>query len=279
MFDIKIKEVNYHYSRNCAGEYPIVKATIHIQDEYTHMVHICRTWVFDALSYVNKDPVVGPIELIIEELVKKMWTALHIPIPKERVVLIDIYLPEPADTFDMSYMNELFTKYLAHERFRDICARMLCNSRFGLLSIEPEVPNRDICTLYPEPSKYEDTDNKRLGRFLEVEAMIRDYNKKREKAKEKIKEYEMKKIEKVIFNDPATIVFWRDGSKTVVKAQDEPFDKEKGLAMAIAKKVYGNEGNYYNEFKKFIKDEPSVKVNSIEEVLDYLEPKEDDKNE
>ena len=56
----------------------------------------------------------------------------------------------------------------------------------------------------------------------------------------------VEKIEKVIFNDPATIVFWRDGSKTIVKAQtNETFDQEKGLAMAIAKKALGNEGNYY----------------------------------
>lgn len=59
-------------------------------------------------------------------------------------------------------------------------------------------------------------------------------------------------IENVIFNDPATIVFWDDGTKTVVKADDEPFDKEKGLAMAISKKFYGNKGRYFNEFKKWI---------------------------
>lgn len=58
-------------------------------------------------------------------------------------------------------------------------------------------------------------------------------------------------IKKVIFNDPATIVYWKDGTKTVVKAgADEYFDKEKGLAMAISKKVLGNKGNYYNTFKK-----------------------------
>lgn len=59
-------------------------------------------------------------------------------------------------------------------------------------------------------------------------------------------------IERVIFNDPATIVFWKDGSKTVVKASNEPFDEEKGLAMAIVKKVYGNKGNYFNQIKKFL---------------------------
>jgi hypothetical protein len=58
-------------------------------------------------------------------------------------------------------------------------------------------------------------------------------------------------IKKVIFNDPATIVLWEDGTKTVVKAQDEDFDAEKGLAMAISKKALGNQGNYCNEIKKW----------------------------
>ena len=61
-------------------------------------------------------------------------------------------------------------------------------------------------------------------------------------------------IKRVIFNDPATIVFWTDGTKTVVKAVDEEFDKEKGLAMAIAKKAMGNKGNYFNRIKKWIKE-------------------------
>ena len=63
------------------------------------------------------------------------------------------------------------------------------------------------------------------------------------------------KIKDVKFNDPATIVFWEDGTKTVVKAQDgEKFDKEKGLAMAIIKKSQGNNSKYYEIFKKYIKD-------------------------
>lgn len=59
-------------------------------------------------------------------------------------------------------------------------------------------------------------------------------------------------IKDVIFNDPATIVFWSDGTKTVVKAVNEDFDKEKGLAMAITKKFFGNKGNYYNRLKKWL---------------------------
>lgn len=66
-------------------------------------------------------------------------------------------------------------------------------------------------------------------------------------------------IKKVIFNNPATIVFWSDGSKTVVKAHNDDYDPEKGLAMAIAKKALGNEGNYYNIFKKWLpKDDEEI---------------------
>ena len=57
-------------------------------------------------------------------------------------------------------------------------------------------------------------------------------------------------IERVIFNDPATIVIWKDGTKTVVKCRNEPYDPEKGLAMAIAKKARGNRGSYYGVFKE-----------------------------
>lgn len=60
-------------------------------------------------------------------------------------------------------------------------------------------------------------------------------------------------IKDVIFNDPATIVLWNDNTKTVVKAANEEFDPEKGLAMAIAKKFFGNKGNYYNNLKKWLK--------------------------
>lgn len=60
-------------------------------------------------------------------------------------------------------------------------------------------------------------------------------------------------ITNVIFNYPATIVFWSDGTKTVVKCdRREPFDPEKGLAMAISKKMLGNKGNYFNEIKKWV---------------------------
>ena len=71
-------------------------------------------------------------------------------------------------------------------------------------------------------------------------------------------------IKNVIFNNPATIVFWEDGTKTVVKCQDgDEFDPEKGLAMAIAKKAYGNKGDYCNKMKKWLPKEEQVDTNNI----------------
>lgn len=60
-------------------------------------------------------------------------------------------------------------------------------------------------------------------------------------------------VAKVIFNNPATVVFWSDGTKTVVKCSgNDTFDPEIGLAMAICKKAFGNTGAYNEVFKKWV---------------------------
>ena len=65
---------------------------------------------------------------------------------------------------------------------------------------------------------------------------------------------DMPYIKKVIFNNPATIVFWSDGTKTVSKAHGEDkFDKEIGLTVCIAKKALGNRRHFDAVFKKWIK--------------------------
>ena len=84
-------------------------------------------------------------------------------------------------------------------------------------------------------------------------------------------------IKNVVFNPPATIVFWTDNSKTVVKAENEIFDPEKGLAMAIAKKALGNKGNYYETFKKWLpKTEPKEEPKT--ESKDYTAEEQSKKN-
>ena len=59
-------------------------------------------------------------------------------------------------------------------------------------------------------------------------------------------------IKSVLYHKPATIIFWKDGTKTVVKAQKkEKYDNEKGFVMAYLKKILGNKGNYYEEIKRW----------------------------
>lgn len=61
------------------------------------------------------------------------------------------------------------------------------------------------------------------------------------------------RIKNVIFNGPATIVLWNDGTKTVVKCgKNDTFDPEKGLAMAISKYFFDNAGYFNDVFKKWI---------------------------
>ena len=60
-------------------------------------------------------------------------------------------------------------------------------------------------------------------------------------------------IKDIIINDPATIILWKDGTKTVVKCQNEDtFDPGTGIAMAILKKLYGNSGFYKDIFEPAI---------------------------
>lgn len=60
-------------------------------------------------------------------------------------------------------------------------------------------------------------------------------------------------IKKVILHNPATIVFWYDGTKTVVKCQDgDVYSPEVGIAMCYMKKALGNQSNFNNTFKRHV---------------------------
>ena len=87
-------------------------------------------------------------------------------------------------------------------------------------------------------------------------------------------------IKKVIFNNPATIILWADGSKTVgMCGERDTYDPEKGLAMAIARKALGNKGNYYNTFEKWLPKEStithSVTVFTDDRLIEIVNKKED----
>lgn len=61
-------------------------------------------------------------------------------------------------------------------------------------------------------------------------------------------------IRKVIYNPPATIILWEDGTKTVVKCcETDIYDPEKGFAMAIIKKLCGNtSAPFHRLFKTWV---------------------------
>lgn len=85
-----------------------------------------------------------------------------------------------------------------------------------------------------------------------------------------------KVISRVIFNDPATIILWADGTKTVAKAHgDDAFDPEKGFAVACAKKLLGNSNAFRTELAKWMpveemkNDEPEVDGFKIGDRVEY----------
>lgn len=64
---------------------------------------------------------------------------------------------------------------------------------------------------------------------------------------------EIPEIDKVIFHAPATIILFKDGTKSVVKCSEhDEYDAEKGFAMALLKHICGRK-KYKTLFKKYVK--------------------------
>ena len=68
-------------------------------------------------------------------------------------------------------------------------------------------------------------------------------------------------LTKVISSGPATIAFWDDGTKTVVKCQEgDTYDAEKGILYAVLRKCMSNNKDYHNflteidRFKTFVEN-------------------------
>lgn len=58
-------------------------------------------------------------------------------------------------------------------------------------------------------------------------------------------------VRQVIYNHPATIVHWDDGTKTVVKCDEEDdYDEMTGFLLCFMKKVCGNTGRYNEVLRK-----------------------------
>lgn len=67
-------------------------------------------------------------------------------------------------------------------------------------------------------------------------------------------------IKKVIFNNPATIVLWEDGTKTVVMCQKgDKYNKEMGVALCVAKKALGNTSRKLNDVLSYADEKENKK--------------------
>ena len=61
------------------------------------------------------------------------------------------------------------------------------------------------------------------------------------------------KLKNIDFQPPLTVAVWADGTKTFVKcSEDDEFDAEKGAAMAIVKKVFGNDYDYIDTISYYV---------------------------
>ena len=78
-------------------------------------------------------------------------------------------------------------------------------------------------------------------------------------------------VKEVIYNDPAVIVYWEDGTKTVATAQNEEYDPEKGLAICFAKKALGNSYKGMSRFKRLLKK--ALKKKPEEDCTLVVKPK------
>lgn len=70
------------------------------------------------------------------------------------------------------------------------------------------------------------------------------------------------KPRRIVRNGPAMVVFWNDGTKTVVKCHEEEFDLEKGLAMALARKMWGRSRTL--AYLKKVEEQATLKGGSCE---------------
>lgn len=82
------------------------------------------------------------------------------------------------------------------------------------------------------------------------------------------------KVKNVIFSGPATIVFWKDGTKTVTKCREgEAYSKEAGLAICFMKKAIGDRTKFQKVMKKWIpeeKPEPSPLKKAADMIVEAM---------
>ena len=81
----------------------------------------------------------------------------------------------------------------------------------------------------------------------------------------------------VIFAPPATIVYWQDGSRTVVKCgEEDEFSEEIGFVLCFMKKWFGNTGKFNDYINDALVGAKRYYPDLSSDVPDYIKKIKDD---
>lgn len=70
-------------------------------------------------------------------------------------------------------------------------------------------------------------------------------------------------IDKVIYNPPATIILWNDGTKTMSKCdKEDTYNKATGFMLCVLKKKYGNK-TVKKMFDRYVYDIPQENTSGV----------------
>jgi len=101
-----------------------------------------------------------------------------------------------------------------------------------------------LCTKFSIGFPYSAPDSMEFAkRIMDLPCPLLKDDKKEPKNKPLLKSYTESRFtpKRILYNDPATIVFWKDGTKTVVKRSlGEPWNCYNAFCAALAKKIFGN---------------------------------------
>lgn len=138
---------------------------------------------------------------------------------------------------------------MLHENICNWLTRNMMNSVYGAPSLHtPVYSDTDAHFCYPYLLSGYDIHNM-CGSNMIRHLDIREQKKEKDTMNTKSKTINFC-VKKVIFNGPATIVIWGDGTKTVVKCADsDSYSKWAGFAMCIAKRLYGDD--FHHQFRHF----------------------------
>ena len=106
----------------------------------------------------------------------------------------------------------------------------------------------DIAQKVADKTGYTITTCKQKPSIKDVESV-----KHKKEATIDIRKQDMPKIKKIIYNAPAVIILWEDGTKTIAKCQkghEDEYDPEIGLSVAVAKKYFGNRNKLKKQLPK-----------------------------